>query len=67
MVEILLNADHQVHKRQFALLDSSGRTAVYTGSDLRGWDGCTGSATFVCSMALGNGLAGRDVMRLSGS
>ena len=61
-VEILLNCDDQVGKRQFALLDCNGHSAVYTGSDLDGWDGWSGSATGDCAIALGNGLAGNSVV-----
>lgn len=61
-VDVLLNGDDQVHKRQFALLDSNGHTATYTGADLDSWDGWSGSAAGDCCLALGNGLAGSDVV-----
>src|SRR6476620_99443 len=61
-VNILLNGDVQPHKRQFALLDSTGHTAVYTGADLDHWDGWSGSSSGNCCIALGNGLAGSDVV-----
>jgi len=60
--EILLNGDDQAHKRQFALLDCNGHAAAYTGADLDSWDGWSGSATADCCIALGNGLAGSDVV-----
>lgn len=62
-VDILQRDDDQAHKRQFALLDSNGRAAAYTGADLAGWAGWSGSATGVCCVALGNGLAGEDVVQ----
>ena len=61
-VDVLLNGDDQTHQRQFALLDSNGHTAAYTGADLGNWDGWSGSATGDCCIALGNGLAGSDVV-----
>jgi uncharacterized Ntn-hydrolase superfamily protein len=61
-IEILLNDDDQVHKRQFALLDNNGQTAAYTGADLDSWDGWSGSAAGDCCLALGNGLTGSDVV-----
>ena len=60
--EIMLNDDAQSHKRQFALLDSNGNSAAYSGADLDNWDGWSGSATGDCCLALGNGLAGSDVV-----
>jgi uncharacterized Ntn-hydrolase superfamily protein len=60
--DILLNGDNQKHKRQFALLDGNGHFAFYNGSDLHSWDGWSGSATGECCIALGNGLAGSDVV-----
>jgi len=62
-VDILLNGDEQTHKRQFAVLDSSGRTAAYSGADLVDWDGWSGSVTGECCIALGNGLAGSKVVQ----
>ena len=61
-VDILLNGDVQTHKRQFALMNSTGHTAVYTGADLDSWDGWSGSSTGDCCIALGNGLAGSNVV-----
>ena len=61
-VDILLNEDDQAHQRQFALLDSNGRTAAYTGADVAGWDGWSGCATGDGCIAIGNGLAGGDVV-----
>jgi len=61
-VDILRNGDDQMHKRQFALLDSNGEAADYTGADLVSWDGWSGSATGDCCLAIGNGLAGSDVV-----
>src|SRR6478609_9146440 len=55
-VDILRNGDDQMHKRQFALLDSNGEAADYTGADLVSWDGWSGSATGDCCLAIGNGL-----------
>jgi uncharacterized Ntn-hydrolase superfamily protein len=34
-VDVLLNDDAQCHKRQFGLVDGSGRVAAHTGADLR--------------------------------
>ena len=62
-VDILLSGDDQTRKRQFALLDGNGPAAVHTGADLGSWDGWSGSATGDCCNALGNGLAGGDVVR----
>src|SRR6478672_11915220 len=61
-INILLNGDVQPHKRQFALLDSTGHSAVHTGADLDNWDGWSGSSTGNCCIALGNGLAGSNVV-----
>jgi len=61
-VDILRSGDDQLSKRQFALLDHNGRTAAYTGADLDSWDGWSGSATADCCLAIGNGLAGSDVV-----
>jgi uncharacterized Ntn-hydrolase superfamily protein len=60
--DILLNEDGHRDKRQFAILDSVGRTAAYTGADLAGWAGWSGSETGEGCIALGNGLAGSDVV-----
>src|SRR3954449_10273075 len=61
-VDVLLNGDAQSHKRQFALVDRSGCAAAYTGADLHTWDGWAGSSTGRYCVALGNGLAGNDVV-----
>ena len=61
--DVLLNGDAQMQKRQFALVDRTGRTAAYTGSDVHTWDGWTGSAAGNGCVALGNGLAGRSVVQ----
>jgi len=61
-VDILLNDDELVPQRQFALLDATGRAAVYTGADLDSWAGWSGSAIGDDCIALGNGLAGGDVV-----
>jgi len=61
-VEVLLNGDAQSHKRQFALVDRSGRVGAYTGADLHTWDGWAGSSAGRHCVALGNGLAGDDVV-----
>jgi uncharacterized Ntn-hydrolase superfamily protein len=62
-VDVLLNEDTQVHKRQFALVDRSGRVAAYTGADLYNWDGWSGSSVGRHCVALGNGLASSDVVQ----
>src|SRR4051794_24889803 len=61
-VDILLNDDSNRRKRQFALLDGNGDVAAYTGDDLHAWDGWAGSAAGRDCVALGNGLAGSDVV-----
>jgi len=61
-VEILLNDDPRSHERQFALIDKTGRTAAYTGADLNNWAGWSGSAAGDSCVALGNGLAGSEVV-----
>ena len=61
-VDVLLNDDAQGHKRQFALVDRSGRGAAYTGADLHTWDGWAGSTSGRHCVALGNGLASSDVV-----
>ena len=62
-VDILLNGDTDERKRQFALLDRNGQVAAYTGDELQSWDGWAGSAAGRDCVALGNGLAGRDVVQ----
>jgi uncharacterized Ntn-hydrolase superfamily protein len=61
-VEVLLNDDALSHKRQFALLDSTGPGAAHTGADVHTWDGWSGSASGRACIALGNGLAGAEVV-----
>ena len=61
-MQVLLNSDDQVAKRQFALIDKNGVTAAYSGSELDSWDGWSGSAAGKGCVAVGNGLAGRDVV-----
>jgi len=61
-VDVLLNGDRDKRKRQFALLDRAGVAAAYTGEDLHTWDGWAGSAAGRDCVALGNGLAGSDVV-----
>jgi high affinity sulfate transporter 1 len=56
-VEVLLHNDDHGTRRQFALLDSSGDVAAYTGAELQDWDGWSGSACGRDCVALGNGLA----------
>src|SRR3712207_8015315 len=43
-VEVLLRSDVHRARRQFALLDSGGDVAAYTGAELHDWDGWSGSA-----------------------
>ena len=61
-LDILLQEDDQAPKRQLALLDSNGYAAAYTGPDLDSWTGWSGSATGEGCVAIGNGLAGGDVV-----
>jgi uncharacterized Ntn-hydrolase superfamily protein len=61
-VQVLLNGDPQAHRRQFALVDRWGSVAAHTGDDLHNWDGWSGSRAGRCCVALGNGLAGADVV-----
>ena len=61
-VDVLLNDDEHGDERQFALLDRNGRGAAYTGADLHTWDGWAGSSEGRDCVALGNGLAGGDVV-----
>jgi uncharacterized Ntn-hydrolase superfamily protein len=61
-VPVLLNGDPQAHRRQFALVDRWGSVAAHTGADLHSWDGWAGSCAGSCCVALGNGLAGADVV-----
>jgi uncharacterized Ntn-hydrolase superfamily protein len=61
-VDVLLNGDDQSHKRQFALVDRDGQVAAYTGPDLDDWEGWSGSSGGRSCVAVGNGLAGKDVV-----
>jgi uncharacterized Ntn-hydrolase superfamily protein len=61
-VDVLLNDDSLSHTRQFALVDKKGAVAAHTGADLHTWDGWSGSAAGRGCVALGNGLAGNDVV-----
>src|SRR4051794_36470501 len=61
-VDVLLNGDPQAHRRQFALVDRRGNVAAHTGADLHSWDGWAGSCAGRSCVALGNGLAGPDVV-----
>ena len=61
-IDVLLNDDSLSHKRQFALVDRNGAVAAHTGADLHTWDGWSGSAAGQGCVALGNGLAGSDVV-----
>ena len=61
-MEILLRGDDKRHKRQFALLDKTGDIGTHTGADLDTWEGWAGSLAGLGCVALGNGLAGRDVV-----
>jgi uncharacterized Ntn-hydrolase superfamily protein len=61
-VDVLLRADDQRDKRQFALVDARGRLAAYTGADVDSWDGWAGAVTGNGCVAHGNGLAGRSVV-----
>ena len=61
-MQVLLNADDRAPKRQFALVDKNGGTAAYTGADLDSWNGWSGSAAGEGCVAVGNGLAGSDVV-----
>jgi uncharacterized Ntn-hydrolase superfamily protein len=61
-VDVLLNDDTARDKRQFALVDRSGRVAAHTGAELHTWDGWAGSRAGRHCVALGNGLASSDVV-----
>lgn len=61
-LDVLLRSDDHGARRQFALLDSSGEGAVHTGAELHEWDGWSGSAGGDGCVALGNGLASREVV-----
>ena len=57
-MQILVDSDDRATKRQFALIDTNGDTAAYTGADIDSWDGWSGSAAGAGCVAVGNGLAG---------
>jgi len=61
-VDVLLRGDPDGGRRQFALLDRSGRAAVHTGAELPSWEGWAGSRVGRHCVALGNGLAGNAVV-----
>jgi uncharacterized Ntn-hydrolase superfamily protein len=61
-VDILLAGDDDRARRQFALVDRGGAVAAHTGAELHEWDGWAGSATGRGCVAIGNGLAGSDVV-----
>jgi uncharacterized Ntn-hydrolase superfamily protein len=61
-LQVLLNGDPQAHRRQFALIDRRGDVAAHTGADLHSWDGWAGSLEGRHCVALGNGLAGDNVV-----
>lgn len=61
-VDVLLHDDPARNKRQFALVDRGGRIAAHTGAELQTWDGWAGSSEGRHCVALGNGLAGSDVV-----
>src|SRR5687768_10141923 len=61
-VEILLAGDGDRARRQFALVDRGGAVAAHAGAELHEWDGWAGSATGRGCVAIGNGLAGSDVV-----
>src|SRR4051794_15755562 len=61
-VDVLLTGDDQAHRRQFALVDRWGSVGAHTGADLHTWDGWAGSCAGQNCVALGNGLAGADVV-----
>src|SRR5689334_8596156 len=60
-IDVLLNDDAQRDRRQFALVDRRGAVAAYTGRDLGDWEGWAGSRAGRHCVAVGNGLAGREV------
>ena len=61
-VDVLVGGDSNFRKRQFALLDRNGDLAAYTGADLHEWEGWAGSTAGQDCVALGNGLAGSEVV-----
>jgi uncharacterized Ntn-hydrolase superfamily protein len=61
-LEVLLNDDSLSQKRQVALVDRTGAGAAHTGADVHTWHGWSGSASGRACIALGNGLAGPDVV-----
>ncbi|WP_029432422.1 DUF1028 domain-containing protein [Blastococcus sp. URHD0036] len=61
-LDVLLGGDDSAGRRQVALVDRHGETAFHTGAELHTWDGWAGSAPGRQCVALGNGLAGPDVV-----
>ena len=61
VVDILLRGDDLHYQRQFALVDAQGRSASHTGSEVHSWEGWAGDCIGDHCLALGNGLAGREV------
>lgn len=61
-LDVLLGGDPDERRRQFALIDRHGSVACHTGAELHSWDGWAGSANGHSCIALGNGLAGGDVV-----
>jgi len=61
-MQVLVDSDDRATRRQFALIDTNGGTAAYTGADIDNWDGWSGSAAGAGCVAVGNGLAGSDVV-----
>jgi len=62
VVDILLQADTAHEQRQFAVLDAEGRSASHTGAEVYEWDGWAGDRVGNHCLALGNGLAGGEVL-----
>jgi uncharacterized Ntn-hydrolase superfamily protein len=62
-MQVLLNDDMRAAERQVALIDRNGASAAYTGADLDSWTGWSGSAAGEGCVAIGNGLAGSDVVQ----
>ncbi|GAA4697386.1 DUF1028 domain-containing protein [Pseudonocardia yuanmonensis] len=61
-LDVLLGGDPDERRRQFALIDRHGTVACHTGAELHTWDGWAGSTSGRHCVALGNGLAGGDVV-----
>ena len=60
---ILTRDDETIGKRQFGIVDESGRTATFTGDEVKGWHGWAGGYNGKNAVAQGNGLAGEGVVR----